>query len=38
MTVSFVVEPRRMDDAVGAPPAGRKPLRELDAITRAAIE
>jgi aminoglycoside phosphotransferase (APT) family kinase protein len=34
----FVVELRRVDDVVGAPPAGRRPLRELDAVTRAAIE
>lgn len=33
----FVVELRRID-AVGAPRGGRKPLRELDADTRAAIE
>jgi aminoglycoside phosphotransferase (APT) family kinase protein len=33
----FVVELRRIDPA-GAPPGGRKPLRELDAVTRAAIE
>jgi aminoglycoside phosphotransferase (APT) family kinase protein len=32
----FVAELRRIDDA-GAPPAGRRPLRELDAVTRAAI-
>jgi aminoglycoside phosphotransferase (APT) family kinase protein len=34
----FVVELRRTDHVVGAPLAGRKPLRELDAVTRAAIE
>ena len=34
----FVVELRRIDLAVGAPRGGRKPLRELDALTRAAIE
>ena len=34
----FVVELRRVDPVVGAPPGGRKPLRELDAATRAAIE
>lgn len=34
----FVVELRRIDPVVGAPRAGRKPLRELDAVTRAAIE
>ena len=33
----FVAELRRIDPA-GAPPGGRKPLRELDAVTRAAIE
>lgn len=33
----FVTELRRMDPA-GAPPAGRRPLRELDAATRAAVE
>jgi aminoglycoside phosphotransferase (APT) family kinase protein len=33
----FVVELRR-DDPVGAPRGGRKPLPELDAVTRAAIE
>ena len=33
----FVVELRRIDP-VGAPRGGRRPLRELDAITRAAIE
>jgi aminoglycoside phosphotransferase (APT) family kinase protein len=33
----FVVELRRIDP-VGAPRGGRKPLRELDAVTRAAIE
>ena len=34
----FVAELRRMDPVAGAPRAGRKPLRELDAITRAAID
>ena len=34
----FVVELRRIDAVVGAPRAGRRPLRELDAVTRAAIE
>ena len=34
----FVVELRRIDPVVGAPRGGRKPLRELDAVTRAAIE
>ena len=34
----FVVELRRIDPVVGAPRAGRKPLRELDAVTREAIE
>lgn len=33
----FVAELRRID-AVGAPHGGRKPLRQLDAVTRAAIE
>jgi aminoglycoside phosphotransferase (APT) family kinase protein len=33
----FVVELRRVDPA-GAPAGGRQPLRELDAVTRAAIE
>src|SRR5450631_3458204 len=33
----FVVELRRTDHVAGAPPAGRRPLRELDAVTRAAI-
>ena len=33
----FVVELRRIDP-VGAPRGGRRPLRELDAVTRAAIE
>lgn len=33
----FVLELRRLDPS-GAPPAGRKPLRQLDAGTRAAIE
>lgn len=33
----FVVELRRVDP-VGAPRGGRKPLRELDTVTRAAIE
>ncbi len=32
----FVVELRGIDPIAGAPRAGRKPLRELDAITRAA--
>jgi aminoglycoside phosphotransferase (APT) family kinase protein len=32
----FVAELRRVDPA-GAPPGGRRPLRELDAVTRAAI-
>jgi len=34
----FVVELRRIVPVVGAPRGGRKPLRELDAVTRAAIE
>ena len=34
----FVVGLRRIDPVVGAPRGGRKPLRELDAVTRAAIE
>ena len=34
----FVVELRRIDPVVGAPRGGRRPLRELDAVTRAAIE
>jgi aminoglycoside phosphotransferase (APT) family kinase protein len=34
----FVVELRRMAPVVGAPRGGRRPLRELDAVTRAAIE
>jgi aminoglycoside phosphotransferase (APT) family kinase protein len=34
----FVVELRRIDPAVGAPRGGRKPLRDLDAVTRTAIE
>lgn len=34
----FVVELRRIDPAAEAPRGGRKPLRELDAVTRAAIE
>jgi aminoglycoside phosphotransferase (APT) family kinase protein len=34
----FVIELRRIDPVAGAPRAGRKPLRELDAVTRAAIE
>jgi aminoglycoside phosphotransferase (APT) family kinase protein len=34
----FVAELRRIDPVVGAPRGGRKPLRELDARTRAAIE
>lgn len=33
----FVVELRRMGPVAGAPCAGRKPLRELDAVTRMAI-
>lgn len=33
----FVLELRRLDSS-GAPPAGRKPLRQLDTRTRAAIE
>lgn len=34
----FVAELRRIDPVVGAPRGGRKPLRELDAVTREAIE
>jgi aminoglycoside phosphotransferase (APT) family kinase protein len=34
----FVVELRRMDPVLGAPRGGRRPLRELDAVTRVAIE
>ncbi len=34
----FVVELRRIDPVVGAPRGGRRPLRELDGVTRAAIE
>jgi aminoglycoside phosphotransferase (APT) family kinase protein len=34
----FVAELRRIDLVVGAPRGGRSPLRELDALTRAAIE
>ena len=34
----FVAELRRMGLVAGAPRGGRKPLRELDAITRAAID
>jgi len=34
----FVVELRRIDPVVGAPRAGCKPLGELDAVTREAIE
>ncbi len=34
----FVVELRRIDPVAEAPRAGRKPLRELDAVTRTAIE
>jgi len=34
----FVVELRRVAPVVGAPRGGRKPLSELDAVTRAAIE
>jgi aminoglycoside phosphotransferase (APT) family kinase protein len=33
----FVAELRRIDPAAGAPRGGREPLRELDAVTRAAI-
>jgi aminoglycoside phosphotransferase (APT) family kinase protein len=33
----FVGELRRIEPVVGAPEGGRKPLRELDAVTRAAI-
>jgi len=34
----FVIELRRIDPVAGAPRGGRRPLRELDAVTRAAIE
>jgi aminoglycoside phosphotransferase (APT) family kinase protein len=34
----FVAELRRIDPSAGAPRGGRKPLRELDAVTRAAVE
>ena len=34
----FVVGLRRIDPVVGAPRGGRKPLRELDSVTRGAIE
>jgi aminoglycoside phosphotransferase (APT) family kinase protein len=34
----FVVELRRIEPVAGAPRGGRRPLRELDAVTRAAIE
>jgi aminoglycoside phosphotransferase (APT) family kinase protein len=34
----FVVELRRIEPMVGAPRGGRRPLRELDAVTRVAIE
>jgi aminoglycoside phosphotransferase (APT) family kinase protein len=34
----FVAGLRRIDPAAGAPRGGRRPLRELDAVTRAAIE
>jgi aminoglycoside phosphotransferase (APT) family kinase protein len=34
----FVIELRRIDSVAGAPRSGRRPLRELDAVTRAAIE
>lgn len=34
----FVVELRRINPVAGAPRAGRRPLLELDAVTRAAIE
>lgn len=34
----FVVELRGIDPVVGSQPAGRRPLRELDAVTREAIE
>jgi aminoglycoside phosphotransferase (APT) family kinase protein len=34
----FVVELRRIEPVVGAPRAGRQPLRELDAVTRVAIK
>jgi aminoglycoside phosphotransferase (APT) family kinase protein len=34
----FVAQLRRIAPVVGAPRGGRKPLRELDAVTRAAIE
>ena len=33
----FVLELRRIDPVAGAPRGGRRPLRELDAVTRAAI-
>jgi aminoglycoside phosphotransferase (APT) family kinase protein len=35
---NFVLELRAIDPAADAPRAGRKPLRELDVVTRAAIE
>ncbi|MDQ1465497.1 MAG: hypothetical protein QOC73_2438 [Actinomycetota bacterium] len=35
---NFVIELRAIDPAADAPRAGRKPLRELDVVTRAAIE
>jgi aminoglycoside phosphotransferase (APT) family kinase protein len=34
----FVTELRKIDPVAGAPRGGRRPLRELDAVTRAAIE
>jgi aminoglycoside phosphotransferase (APT) family kinase protein len=34
----FVAELRQIDPVTGAPRGGRRPLRELDAVTRAAIE
>jgi aminoglycoside phosphotransferase (APT) family kinase protein len=34
----FVVELRQIAPVVGAPRGGRKPLRELDAVTRAAVD
>jgi aminoglycoside phosphotransferase (APT) family kinase protein len=34
----FVAELRRIDPVAGAPRGGRRPLRELDAVTRGAIE
>jgi aminoglycoside phosphotransferase (APT) family kinase protein len=34
----FVAELRRLDPVAGAPRGGRRPLRELDAVTRGAIE